>query len=57
MEASPWWFTPLMTFAGAVFGGAVSITTAWLTQRYNLQAQLVVKRAEAEAAAGASAQN
>lgn len=39
-----------MTFAGAVFGGAVSIITVWLTQRYGLQAQLAVKRADADAA-------
>jgi hypothetical protein len=43
-----------MTFAGAVFGGAVSIITVWLTQRYGLQAQLAVKRADAEAAASAA---
>jgi hypothetical protein len=49
MGTSPWWFTPLMTFAGAVLGGAVSIVTAWLTQRYSLQAQLAVKRADADA--------
>jgi len=53
MEASPWWFTPIMTFAGAVFGAAVSIITAWLAQRYSLQAQLVVRRADAEAAIAA----
>ena len=49
MGTSPWWFTPLMTFTGAVFGGAVSIVTTWLTQRYGLKAQLIVKRADAEA--------
>jgi hypothetical protein len=49
MGTSPWWFTPLMTFAGAVIGGAVSIISAWLTQRYGLQVQLAVKRADAEA--------
>lgn len=38
-----------MTFTGAVFGGAVSIVTTWLTQRYGLKAQLIVKRADAEA--------
>jgi hypothetical protein len=48
---TPWWFTPLMTFAGVVFGGAVSLITAWLTLRYGLQAQLAVRRADAEAAA------
>ena len=54
MGTSPWWFTPLMTFGGAVFGGAVSIITTWLTQRYSLQAQLAVKRADAVAAAEAA---
>jgi hypothetical protein len=53
MGTSPWWFTPLMTFAGAVFGGAVSIITTWLTQRYSLQSQLAVRRADGEAAASA----
>ena len=43
-----------MTFAGAVFGGAVSIVTAWLTQRYGLQAQLAVKRIDAEAKVAAA---
>lgn len=43
-----------MTFAGAVFGGAVSIITAWLTQRYGLQAQLAVKRADDEAKVAAA---
>jgi len=42
-----------MTLAGAVFGGAVSIVTVWLTQRYGLQAQLAVKRADADAAVAA----
>ncbi len=54
MGTSPWWFTPLMTFAGAIFGGAVSIITTWLTQRYGLQAQLAIKRADAVAAAEAA---
>jgi hypothetical protein len=36
-----------MTFAAVVFGGAVSIITAWLTQRYNLLSQLAVKQADA----------
>jgi hypothetical protein len=43
-----------MTFAGAVLGSAVSIVTVWLTQRYGLQAQLAVKRADALAAAEAA---
>lgn len=47
METQPWWFVPLMTSAGVVFGGAVSIITTWLTLRYGLEAQLAVKRAEA----------
>jgi hypothetical protein len=34
--------------AGAVFGGLVSILSVWLTQRYNLRAQLMVKSAEAD---------
>jgi len=50
MEASPW-FTPLMTFAGTVLGGIVSILSVWLTQRYNLRTQLMVKSAEVENAA------
>ena len=37
-----------MTFLGALFGGVVSILTAWLTQRYNLRTQLQVKSAEAD---------
>ena len=40
-----------MTFAAVVFGGAVSIITAWLTQRYNLLSQLAVKQADAVVAA------
>jgi hypothetical protein len=43
-----------MTFAGLALGGAVSIITAWLTQRYGLQAQLAVRHADAEAAAAAA---
>jgi hypothetical protein len=43
-----------MTFAGAVLGSTVSIVTVWLTQRYSLQAQLAVKRAEFLAAAEAA---
>ncbi|MEX2263599.1 MAG: hypothetical protein WD696_16705 [Bryobacteraceae bacterium] len=54
MGTSPWWFTPLMTFAGIVVGGGVSIITAWLTQRYNLQTQLALKRADEDAAAAAT---
>ena len=53
MGTSPWWFPYLMTFAAVVFGGAVSIITAWLTQRYNLLSQLAVKQADAVVAAEA----
>jgi hypothetical protein len=48
--SSPWWFIPLMTFAGVVFGAAASILSTWLTQRYALKTQLEVKRAESDAA-------
>jgi hypothetical protein len=54
MGTSPWWFTPLMTFSGLVLGGAVSIITAWLTHRYNLEAQIALRRVDAEAAAAAA---
>jgi hypothetical protein len=54
MGTSPWWFTSLMTFVGVVFGGAVSIVTAWLTQRFALQTQVAINRAEAEATAKAA---
>jgi hypothetical protein len=54
MGTSPWWFTSLMTFAGALLGGTVSIITVWLTQRYSLQAQIAVKHADAVAAADAA---
>jgi hypothetical protein len=53
MGTSPWWFAPLMTFAGLVLGGAVSIITAWLTRRYGLEVQLSVRRADPAAAAAA----
>ena len=48
MELSQWWFTPLMTFAGAVIGAAASILATWLTQRYSMKAQLALKRVEFE---------
>jgi len=53
MGTAPWWFTPLTTLAAVLFGGVVSIVTAWLTQRYNLHAQLALKRAETESSAAA----
>jgi hypothetical protein len=49
METSPYRFAPLMTFTAAFLGGAVSLISVWLTQRYGLQAQLAVRRADAEA--------
>ncbi len=50
MQTQPWWFIPVMTFAGVVFGGAVSVFTSWLTLRQGLEAQLAVKRTEAKLA-------
>ncbi len=48
MELSQWWFTSLMTFAGAVIGAGASILATWLTQHYTMKAQLALKRAEFE---------
>jgi len=49
MGTAPWWFTSFTTFAAVVFGGAISIISTWLTQRYTLRAQLALKHADAEA--------
>ncbi len=37
-----------MTFASVAFGGIISIISVWLTQRYNLRTQLLVRSTEAE---------
>jgi len=43
-----------MTLGAAIVGGAVSLGSVWLTKRYELRAQLTVKRAEAETALSAA---
>jgi hypothetical protein len=45
---------PLLTLFATVLGGAVSIITAWLTQRYHLSSRLALRHADAEIAPAAA---
>lgn len=39
-----------MTFSGALVGGATSILTTWVAQRYALKTQLALKQADSQSA-------